>query len=195
MDSEIKRKSIPNLFGSLHRIPRTDPTLTKEGYSADAKAVGDILRGEQRAVNFSYDSNGNGLEATTIQEALDELKANSDVLTEKVDDVETNVDGLEEYLKKTPTNGQYFGFSTYSGNQTTGVFVPLDKYILENYTIAAVDKIHFSGIVEGYTADEVTVKANGVLVGHTFESAQAALNAIRATNSVNGTVRLAFTPK
>lgn len=98
MDSEIKRKSIPNLFGSLHRIPRTDPTLTKEGYSADAKVVGDLFRNEQRAVNFSYDSNGNGLEATTIQEALDELNENNkavgkcDLLTTGVLDTLYDID-------------------------------------------------------------------------------------------------------
>ena len=73
MDSEVRKRARPILYGLIKAIPKTDATLTKAGYAADAKAVGDILRNEQRAVNFSYDSNGNGLEATTIQEALDEL--------------------------------------------------------------------------------------------------------------------------
>lgn len=73
MNSEVTKKTVPTLYGSIKAVPQVDNTLTKEGCYADAKAVGDILRGEQRAVNFSYDSNGNGLEATTIQEALDEL--------------------------------------------------------------------------------------------------------------------------
>lgn len=78
MNSEVNKKTVPTLYGSLKGIPQVDKTLTKEGCYADAKAVGDILRGEQRAVNFSYDSNGNGLEAETIQEAIDELKSNAD---------------------------------------------------------------------------------------------------------------------
>ncbi len=73
MSTEITKRVIPVLFGSIRQLPKTDNTLTKEGYCADAKAVGDILRNEQRAVNFSYDSNGNGLNATTIQGAIDEV--------------------------------------------------------------------------------------------------------------------------
>lgn len=81
MNSEVKKIERPTLHGKIKKIPRIDDTLTKAGFCADAKAVGDILRNEQRAVNFSYNSNGNGLNAETIQEALDELnevKAPSD---------------------------------------------------------------------------------------------------------------------
>ncbi len=81
MNSEVTKKTVPTLYGSIKRVPQVDNTLTKEGCYADAKAVGDRLKDAMRAVNFSYDSNGNGLESTTIQEALDELKSNADEMT------------------------------------------------------------------------------------------------------------------
>lgn len=101
MDSEVRKRAIPTLYGSIKAIPKTDATLTKEGYAADAKAVGDILRNEQRAVNFSYDSNGNGLKAETIQEALDELNENNKAATERIEDVEGDIDEISSRL--TPT--------------------------------------------------------------------------------------------
>lgn len=216
MNTELNKKNVPTLYGSIKKVPQVDKTLTKEGYFADAKAVGDILRGEQRAVNFSYDSNDNGLKAETIQEAIDELKSNADGLTQElyntkaaaistqsdldlaeseVDELRTDLEELKSRTYISPENGIYYGFSIYSANKVAGLFIPLDNYILKHYTIAVADKILFSGIVEGYTADEVTVKNNGVFVGHTFATAQEALNAIKATSGVNGTTRLTFSPK
>ena len=89
---------IPEIEGVVEEFFGVDKTLTKAGYSADAKAVGDILRNEQRAVNFAYESNGNGLEAKTIQEALDELNENNkavgkcDLLTTGVLDTLYDID-------------------------------------------------------------------------------------------------------
>ena len=77
MNSEVTKRTAPILYGSIKKVPQVDNTLTKAGCYADAKTVGDILRNEQRAVNFSYDSKGNGLNANTIQEALDELNVNN----------------------------------------------------------------------------------------------------------------------
>lgn len=76
---------IPELEGVVEEFFGVDKTLTKSGYSADAKAVGDKFRNEQRAVNFSYNNNGNGLEAETIQEALDELKNITDETDRVID--------------------------------------------------------------------------------------------------------------
>ena len=36
--------SLKNLRGKITTIPQTDPTLTKKGYAADAKVVGDYLK-------------------------------------------------------------------------------------------------------------------------------------------------------
>lgn len=94
MNSEVTKKSVPVLYGSIKRVPQVDNTLTKEGCYADAKAVGDILRGEQRAVNFSYDAKGNGLNANTIQEALDELNEN---IKEADVNIETLLKATEVY--------------------------------------------------------------------------------------------------
>ena len=98
MNGELNKKTAPTLYGTIKKVPQIDNTLTRDGYCADAKVVGDILRGEQRAVNFSYDSNGNGLNATTIQEALDELNENNkavgkcDLLTTGVLDTLYDID-------------------------------------------------------------------------------------------------------
>lgn len=53
MNSEVTKKSVPTLYGTIKRVPQVDNTLTKAGCYADAKAVGDILRKEQRAVNLN----------------------------------------------------------------------------------------------------------------------------------------------
>ena len=83
MVSEVTKKAIPTLFGSLKGIPRIDSSLTMEGCCADAKAVGDRLREATKAINFSYDGKGNGLNAETIQEAIDELNENNKVVGNK----------------------------------------------------------------------------------------------------------------
>lgn len=94
MNSEVTKKSVPVLYGSIKKVPQVDNTLTKAGCYADAKAVGDILRGEQRAVNFSYDANGNGLKADTIQEALDELNENDKAAAGRIENAETNIEAV-----------------------------------------------------------------------------------------------------
>jgi hypothetical protein len=73
---------IDNLKGKITRIPVADKTLSKEGYAADAKKTGDELaRVEARlddidphfAKNMIYDNTASGLEAQTVQSAIDEL--------------------------------------------------------------------------------------------------------------------------
>ena len=71
MDSKVTKRERPTLRGKIKAVPRIDGTLTKEGWCADAKAVGDALRNEQRAVNFAY--SGTIPNATTIEEALNVL--------------------------------------------------------------------------------------------------------------------------
>lgn len=115
MNSEVTKRTAPTLYGSIKKVPQVDNTLTKEGCYADAKAVGDILRGEQRAVNFSYDANGNGLNANTIQEALDELndvKVNTGYVdgefeVNTLEDFDAKIDELdrEQPVRK---SGKYF---------------------------------------------------------------------------------------
>ena len=172
------------LKGKIATIPQVDNTLTKAGFAADAKMVGDRLLkvSPEYAQNVIYNNENSSLKATNTQGAIDELKA--------------NVDGIEEYFNNAPSEGMYFGFAIYFGSATAGIFIPMDKYILENYTIASADNINFSGVAGGvYTVDEVSVKNNGLFVGHTFESASAAISAIKATNGLNGTTRLTFTKK
>ena len=82
MNTEVTKKVIPSLFGSIKEIPQVDTTLTKEGRSADAKVVGDILADHKRRIdnidphfaeNVEYDNENSGLNAANVQGALDEV--------------------------------------------------------------------------------------------------------------------------
>lgn len=99
MVSEVTKKAIPTLFGSLKGIPRIDSSLTMEGCCADAKAVGDRLREATKAINFSYDGKGNGLKAETIQEAFDELNENDKAATERINEIFTRLTPTEVKTK------------------------------------------------------------------------------------------------
>lgn len=82
MSTEVTKKVTPNLFGSIKQIPRTDTTLSREGFSADAKVVGDKFA-EQKlridnidphtAENVGYDNTVSGLNATDVKGAIDEI--------------------------------------------------------------------------------------------------------------------------
>ena len=71
--------------GRIVYIPEIDKTLTKDGYSADAKTVGDKINllaevikniegsGMGLATGVLYDNTNSGIDATTVQNAIDEL--------------------------------------------------------------------------------------------------------------------------
>ena len=82
MNTEVTKRVIPNLCGKIKEVPRTDTTLSKEGFSADAKVVGDKFAEHKLridnidphfAVNVGYDNKSSGLDATDVQAALDEM--------------------------------------------------------------------------------------------------------------------------
>lgn len=82
MNTEITKKAIPNLYGKIKQVPRTDTTLTKEGYSADAKTVGDKFAEHKLRIdnidphfakNVGYDNASSGLSATNVQAAIDKM--------------------------------------------------------------------------------------------------------------------------
>lgn len=76
------------LKGKIVKIPQIDSTLTKEGYGADAKKVGEELKklktnvdGNAKASAISFANAGSGLDATDVQKAIEEVvsKAKSDL--------------------------------------------------------------------------------------------------------------------
>jgi len=80
MDGEAtSNETLNNLKGKITRIPVPDKTLSKEGVPADAKTTGDALRklledmGTSAAGDVDYDNTESGLEATTMQGAIDEV--------------------------------------------------------------------------------------------------------------------------
>lgn len=84
MNTEVTKRVIPNLCGTIKVIPRTDTTLSKEGFSADAKVVGDKFAEHKLridnidphfAVNVGYDNKNSGLDADNVQAAIDKVKS------------------------------------------------------------------------------------------------------------------------
>ncbi len=82
MNSDVTKNAIPNLFGSLKEIPSVDETLTKKGASADAKAVGDKFAEHRQRIdnidphfarNVEFDNADSDMEATNVQDAINEL--------------------------------------------------------------------------------------------------------------------------
>ena len=82
MNAELNKKTAPVLYGSLKRVPQVDNTLTKDGFYADAKAVGDRFAEHKRRIdgidphfaeNVGYDNTDSGMGATNVQGAINEL--------------------------------------------------------------------------------------------------------------------------
>lgn len=76
--------SVKALQGKIVNLPKIDSTLTKEGYTADAKAIGDeIAKLNTRfdnidphyAENVEYSPEASGITAETVQAALDWIVA------------------------------------------------------------------------------------------------------------------------
>ena len=72
------------LKGKVVSIPQIDATLSKEGFSADAKVTGDAIRALSTDVanmtvstsgTMSYNNANSGLAAITVQTAIDEVAA------------------------------------------------------------------------------------------------------------------------
>lgn len=75
MEVSIEKIEVPAVLGKITQIPLVDTTLTKSGYSADAKVVGDRLDkvSAEFAKNVKYDNTNSKLDANNIQSAIDEL--------------------------------------------------------------------------------------------------------------------------
>lgn len=84
MNTEVTKRAVPNLKGSIKRIPTIDKTLTRENCCADAKVVGDkFVEHSMRiddidphfAENVGYNNTDSGLNATDVQGAIDEVNS------------------------------------------------------------------------------------------------------------------------
>jgi hypothetical protein len=110
MDGTVQTTQV-ELKGEIVYIPEVDKTLTKDGYSADAKVTGDRLNvlaeqiGEQTnpsASNINFDNAGTSLEATTVQGAITEIAGEVeklDVSEERFTELENDITTLETSLE------------------------------------------------------------------------------------------------
>ncbi len=84
MNSEVTKKATPTLYGSIKKVPQIDKTLTKDGFCADAKAVGDTFAEHKRridnidphfAANVEFDNTNTWSTSKNLQGAVyDALK-------------------------------------------------------------------------------------------------------------------------
>lgn len=115
MDGTVQTTQV-ELKGEIVYIPEVDKTLTKDGYSADAKVTGerlDILAeqiGEQTnpsASNINFDNAGTSLKATTVQSAITEVAGKVEELgvgEEKLTELENDINTLETSLETLENN-------------------------------------------------------------------------------------------
>jgi len=85
MDGKVENnQTVSNLKGKVIQVPLVDETLSKAGYAADAKVVGEALSGMATTVanldphgasKVVYDNAESGLESGNIQDAVDEIAA------------------------------------------------------------------------------------------------------------------------
>lgn len=88
MNTEVTKRVIPNLCGKIRVIPRTDATLSKEGYSADAKVVGDKFAEHKLRIdnidphfakNVGFDNSKSWTSGKNLQDALCDVLKQTEV--------------------------------------------------------------------------------------------------------------------
>lgn len=86
---EGNTQGLAELVGNIFAVPQIDKTLTKDGYGADAKVVGEKLtevenkitkvnediEKQSDAKNITYNGKDSGLEAGNVNNAIDEVHA------------------------------------------------------------------------------------------------------------------------
>lgn len=121
MEGEVKNDILQKLKGKVISVIQCDKTLTKEGFGADAKVVGDRLKeikdGIPKANELEYNNETSGLEANTFQGAIDEIVAKAVKDIQDLANVYLSLNGGE---LKGPLNVKRYdnGFSTFDKNHS-----------------------------------------------------------------------------
>lgn len=147
MDGNLENnQTVYNLNGKIEVIPFVDSTLTKSGYSADAKVTGDALKEIREAVStmgvaltgledveviptgaksVTYDNTTSKLVATNVQGAIDELNTVIQTVTSNIQEATNNIQEIDTAIQTLETNaGEYMkksdkAFDSYAGNGST----------------------------------------------------------------------------
>ena len=79
---EGNTQGLAELVGNILKVPAIDKTLTKEGYGADAKVVGEKFENiatqmekTSKASGITYDGTDSGLKSANVNDAIDEVYA------------------------------------------------------------------------------------------------------------------------
>lgn len=147
MDGNLENnQTVYNLKGKIAAIPVVDKTLTKSGYSADAKATGDALKEIKAAVStmgaaltglenveviptgaasVTYNNTVSKLAATNVQGAIDELNTDVQEVASNIQEVTNNIQEMSTDIQTLETNvGECLKktdkpFDSYAGNGST----------------------------------------------------------------------------
>lgn len=147
MDGNMENnQTVYNLNGKIEAIPVVDSTLTKSGYSADAKVTGDALKELREAVSslgavatvsedpevtvstaagVTYNNTASKLAAANVQSAIDELNADIQAVVSNIQEVTNNIQEMSTDIQTLETNaGEYMkksdkAFDSYAGNGST----------------------------------------------------------------------------
>lgn len=142
----VNNQTVYNLTGKIEVVPLVDKTLTKSGYSADAKATGDALKKLSEALsnfgvaltgledveviptgaaNVTYSNTASKLVATNVQGAIDELNTVIQTVTSNIQEATNNIQEIDTAIQTLETNaGEYMkksdkAFDSYAGNGST----------------------------------------------------------------------------
>lgn len=130
MSLEGNVEATNEIKGRIYTLPQADETLTKKGFAADAKATGDRfneLEGRfdnidpHGAANVEYNNTESGLEAESVQSAIDEI-ASLYARTKELENYLSKADGLEAtddvltWKEKVVHHEGNKPFGEYSGN-------------------------------------------------------------------------------
>lgn len=140
MNTDVTKRAIPNLKGKLTRVPSVDTTLTREGYAADARAVGEKFADQSRRIdeidphfseNVIYDNENSNFESADVQGAIDEISSRLTPTEVKTKNSSVRNDGVGEVLLSITdrNNGTHERYISVSDKTKKEYFADSLKYV------------------------------------------------------------------
>ena len=178
MNTEVTKRAVPNLKGSIKRIPTIDKTLTRENCCADAKVVGDKFVEHSKRIadidphfaeNVEYDNAVSGLNATDVQEAIDKMVEEYEKMVEEYENPPMML--WEEYRTREKWMGKpvYTKLVSYSPRTDIGTATGYHGFAITFSTPYFKDIIRYCGSVNMENGNVIpNINADGGYFGVNF---------------------------